>query len=121
MPCAEQVADDLHAVHERPLDHLERPRVLLARFFDVGLDEVDDAVDQRVGQALLTGASRQARSTARFVPAPFTCLGELHQAFGRVGPPVEQHVLDRLEQFGAGCPRTTPSCPALTMPMSGRP
>ena len=47
---AEQIADDLHAVHQRAFDDLQRPRVLLARFFDVGLDEVDDAVHQRVRQ-----------------------------------------------------------------------
>ena len=32
---AEQPADDLHAVHQRPLDHVERTRILMARLFDV--------------------------------------------------------------------------------------
>ena len=78
---AEQVADDLHAVHQRPFDDVERPRVLLPRLLDVRLDEVDDAVDERVREPLLDRSpSRQARSCSRFVPAPFTVLGELRPA-----------------------------------------
>ena len=49
---AEQVADDLHAVHQRPLDDVERPRQLQARLLDVLLDEVHDAVDERVSEPL---------------------------------------------------------------------
>ena len=50
---AEQVADRVHAVHERALDHGERARRVAPRFFDIGLDEVGDAVHQRMRQALL--------------------------------------------------------------------
>ena len=53
LPGAEQVADDLHAVHQRALDHLERAVVDLAGLLGVVLDEVDDAVDQRVREPLL--------------------------------------------------------------------
>jgi hypothetical protein len=36
---AEEIADDVHAVHERAFDHLQRPLALLARFLGV-LDDV---------------------------------------------------------------------------------
>ena len=49
----EQVADDVHAVHQRPLDHRERARQLAAGFFDIGFDEVGNAMHQGVRQSLL--------------------------------------------------------------------
>ena len=50
---AEQVADDVHAVHQRAFDHRERPRRSAPRLLDVGLDEIGDAVDERMRQPLL--------------------------------------------------------------------
>ena len=47
---AEQIADDVHAVHKRAFDHRERARRFKPRFFDVGGDEISDAVDQRMRQ-----------------------------------------------------------------------
>ena len=44
----EQVADDVHARHERTLDHIERPRRRLPRFFGVLDDKFVNAVDERV-------------------------------------------------------------------------
>ena len=44
---AEQVADHVHAVHERPLDHRERAVGGLPRLFGVLHDVVGDAVDER--------------------------------------------------------------------------
>ena len=49
---AEEVADDLHAVHQRTFDDVERTRVTATRFLGVRLDEIDDAVDERVRQPL---------------------------------------------------------------------
>jgi hypothetical protein len=69
---AEQVADDLHAVHQRALDDLQRAVGTAAGLLGVGLDVVDDAVHERVLRAGRTGALRQARSTTRFVPALLT-------------------------------------------------
>src|SRR5207237_796380 len=50
---AEEIADDLHAVHQRPFDDVERPLVFPARLLDVGVDEVDDAVHERVREPRL--------------------------------------------------------------------
>ena len=49
---AEQVADDVHSVHQRPFDHVQRPPAfgqhILPGLFGVGDDEIGDAVHQRV-------------------------------------------------------------------------
>ena len=50
---AEEVADDAHPVHQRALDHVERPRRRQARLLGVLLDEVDDPVHERVLEPLL--------------------------------------------------------------------
>ena len=41
---AEEIADDVHAVHQRPFDDRERARILLPRFFDVVVEVLDDAL-----------------------------------------------------------------------------
>ena len=50
LPGAEEVADDVHAVHERPLDDRQRVRIFRARLFQIGLEVIDDSLDQSVGQ-----------------------------------------------------------------------
>ena len=52
---AEQVADDVHAGHQRPFDDVQRPLGGEARLLGVGVDELGDAVDQRMGQPLGDG------------------------------------------------------------------
>ena len=42
-----------HAGHERAFDDLERARRFLPRLLGIGLDVIDDALDQRVGEPLL--------------------------------------------------------------------
>ena len=70
LPRPEQVAHDLHAVHQRALDDVERAFRLLAGLLGVGLDVVGDAVHEGVRRgAASTGASRQDRSaSARLAP-----------------------------------------------------
>ena len=97
---AEEVADDLHPVHQRALDHVQRPLGRGARLLGVLLDEVDDAVHERVREPLLDGClapgevelalGRLARDRPR----------EGDEPVGRVGPPVVEHVLDPFEQVG---------------------
>ena len=45
---AEQVANDIHAGHQRALDNVERPLRLLAGLFGIVDDKFVDAVDERV-------------------------------------------------------------------------
>ena len=96
---AEQVADDLHAVHQRPFDDVERPPVLLSCFFGVLLDVLDRSMHERVRQTFL-----DRRVAPRDVLFPFLAgslhrVGKLHETLGRVRPPVEDHILDVLEQI----------------------
>src|SRR3546814_8664077 len=44
----EQVADDVHSVHQRPFDHLDRARHGEAHFFGVVDDIGVDTLDQRM-------------------------------------------------------------------------
>ena len=52
-PRAEQIADHAHAIHQRPLDDLERPAVFHPGLFGVLVDEAVDAFQQRVFQPFL--------------------------------------------------------------------
>ena len=96
---AKQIADDLHAVHQRPLDDLERPLVLLARLLDVGVDEVDDAVDERIGESRFDAALAPRDIGFFLLASALDLLGELHHPLGRVRAPVEDDVLDVLQQI----------------------
>ncbi len=99
----EEVADDVHAVHQGPFDDLDRAAAarrdggtaLLGVFDDV----VRDAMDQRVREALL---HRIGTPCEVFLPLPAArlhLLRELHQPLAGIGPPVENDVLDPLAQF----------------------
>ncbi len=64
------------------------------------VDEVDDALDQRVREPLFDGAA--APGQRRRLAAAGLLLdrfGELDQPLGGVGPAIEQHVLDELQQL----------------------
>ena len=50
---AEQIADHVHAVHQRAFDHVQRALGLAPRLLDVAFDEIGDAVHQRVREPLL--------------------------------------------------------------------
>ena len=105
LPGAEEVADDLHPVHERPLDDVERPRGLAPRLLRVLLDEVDDAVHERVREPLATRAPRATtRSSSRCVAPPVTVAAystsrSVASGAGRRGRP------RRARAARARCPR----------------
>ncbi len=97
---AEQVADDVHAGHERPFDHVERALRGLPRLLGILDDELVDAIDERVFEAFFHGLVtpgevlrlRFARRLA------LVALGNLQQALGRVLAAIEHDVLDRVAQ-----------------------
>ncbi len=99
LPGAEQVADDLHAVHQRPFDDVERPRVLPARLFDVGLDEIHDAVHERVRQAGLDRLLAPRQVVLALLAVALDRRGEFDHPLGRVRPPVENDVFDVRQQI----------------------
>ena len=73
---AEEVADDRHPVHERALDHVERALGLLPRLLRVLLDEVDDAVDERVREPLLDRRLAPGEVELRASALALTVVGE---------------------------------------------
>ena len=98
---AEQVADDVHAVHQRAFDDVQRLGGGKARLLDVGLDEIGDAVHQRMRQPLLDRLVAPGEiDFARRLPGAAELLGQRQQPLGGIGAAVEHHVLASLAQFG---------------------
>jgi hypothetical protein len=93
---AEQVADDVHAVHQRPFDDVERA---LAAWRASSVSSsmkssmpLTSACSRRFGD-------RPARASSILLlrpcpPSPLTALGDLEQPLGGVVAAVEDHVLD---------------------------
>ena len=97
---AEEVADDLHPVHQRAFDHVERAGRLGPRLLRVLLDEVDDPVHERVLEPLPHRrlAPGEVELALRRRALHRRC--ERDEPVGRIRPPVVDHVLDVLEQVG---------------------
>ncbi|RMR97359.1 hypothetical protein ALP75_205063 [Pseudomonas syringae pv. actinidiae] len=98
---AEQVADHVHAGHQRAFDHLDRPGEAQARLFGVLHDMVSDALDQRVLEALVD------RPAAPFFGFSFldaaialVLVGNGQQRIGALGIAVKHHVFDTVAQLG---------------------
>ena len=102
----EEIADDAHAIHQGPLDNRERPGILrgvLPGLLRVDLDELVDSLDEGVCEAFLDrlGAPRQVLLQLGFGRSALGLLqavGEGHQTLRRVGPAVEENILDPIEQ-----------------------
>ena len=96
---AEQVADHLHPVHQRALDDQQRLAVFDASLFRVLLYVFDLAVEDCVLEALLDRAFAPGKIDLALRPGAGHGLRKLDQSFCRVGPPVEDDILDELEQI----------------------
>ena len=97
---AEQVADDIHAGHQRAFDDVERALGLKPRFLGVGLDELGHSVDERMGDALVDRPFAPLEILRlRFLGAGAAeAFGDRQHALGRVGAAVEDDVLARFAQ-----------------------
>src|SRR5690606_16714542 len=97
---AEQIADHVHARHQRPFDHFDRARALLAAFFGVFHDKGGDALDQSVFQALVH-RQRTPFLVLDFLGRTVTLVfvGDGQQRLGGTVVTVEHHVLDRIAQL----------------------
>ena len=105
LACAKEVADDIHTVHQRALDHLDRaaPRGsdLSPQFFGVRVDVGVDTLDQSVCDAF----AHRKRSplgcywVISFLRAvePFS---DLQEPLGRVLAAVQDDVFDPVPQLG---------------------
>jgi hypothetical protein len=98
---AEEIPDDAHAFHQRAFDDFERGGVLPAGFLGVEVDEIDDALDQRVGEPFLDGQRAPLRFLLRFGFADFlVAFGEGDEALGAVlGSAVEEDILNEFAQL----------------------
>ncbi len=97
---AEQVADHVHAVHQWAFDHVQRPLGALARLLGVGLDEIGEAVHQRMRQPLVHRPFAPGEIGLLLLLAlPVEFLRQRQQPLGGVGAAVEHHVLAGLAQF----------------------
>ena len=96
---AEQVADDLHAVHQRPsMTSSGRGYFWRASSTSCSMKSTTpctSACDSRAS----TGAARQASILFLLRPAALDGRRKLDQPLGGVGPAVEDDVLDVLEQI----------------------
>ena len=74
---AEQIADYVHAVHERAFDDVQRALGFAARLLDVAFDEIGDAVHERVGQPLFDRPLAPGEiGLLLFLAVPAIALGE---------------------------------------------
>ena len=97
---AEEVADHAHAVHQRAFDHLERAAVFQAGFLGVLVDELVDALEQRVFEPLLDRLLAPGEVFLDLLAADaLEALGELEHPLGGVGAAVEKDVFHVLEHF----------------------
>ena len=101
LPFAEQVAHDLHAGHQGTLDDGQAGGVLAAGFFGVLLDVFDNPFDQRMAEAIFHGpfAPGCLGLVALGRPA-LERLGQIEQPLRGVGPAIQEHVFDVLQQVG---------------------
>ena len=83
---AEEIANDIHTGHQRAFDHVERPRRLLPRLFDIGIDIFGDAGDERMFQPLLDRLFAPGEVVFLcFDTFALVALGERQQPFRRIG------------------------------------
>ena len=97
---AEQVADHVHAGHQRAFDHVERARRSAPRLLGVVGDEVRDAVHQRMAEPLVDRPFAPGEiDFLRLLALAGEALRDREQPLGRVVAPVEHDVLAGLAQF----------------------
>ncbi len=98
---AEQVADHVHARHQRALDDVDRVCRRGAGLLGVGDDPVGDPVHQRVGQPLPHRGVAPREVGPGFGACPAAGrIGDLEETLSRVRSPVEHDVLHALPEVG---------------------
>jgi hypothetical protein len=107
---------DVHAVHERPLDHLQRALELQPRLLRVLDDVLRDALHEGVHQPVAHRGAAPGLILGGVLLLPLEAVGEFHEPLGRIRPAVEDHVLDALEQVLRDV-RVDAQLSALTIPI----
>ena len=98
---AEQVADDVHARHQRAFDDVKRAFGLKPRLLRVGLDVLGDPIDERMGDALVDRpfAPGEILRPCFFCACAAETFGQRQHAFRCVLTPVQHDVLAGLAQL----------------------
>ena len=95
---AKEVADDIHPVHKRAFDEMQRPFVLVPRLLDVLVDKVNDAIDERVLEPLCHRGAAPGFVLDLGLALLLDGFGKSRQAIGGVGTAIEHHVLDAFQE-----------------------
>ncbi len=99
-PRAEQIADDIHAVHQRAFDHLERTIGCKPRLFGVFQNEIGHAVDQRMGQPGADGRFAPGQILRLLLFLALEGFRGIDKPLGGIIAAIEDHVLDQLAEIG---------------------
>ena len=95
---AEEIADNVHAIHQRTFNDCQRPLVFLSCLFNIVLDVIHDALDQRVLQPLFDGLLTPRVLFGFGFAVLMYGVRECQETFGRVGPAIQQDIFDEFEQ-----------------------
>mmetsp|Transcript_3747 Transcript_3747/g.9780 ORF Transcript_3747/g.9780 Transcript_3747/m.9780 type:complete len:609 (+) Transcript_3747:1365-3191(+) len=100
---AEQITDNIHAVHQGPLNNLQGPCVLLARLLSIGLHKLVDALHEGVLEPLLHRLGAPL-VLLRVVDHPLAVLAHRErvrkQVFRRLRILVKNNILDEFQKLG---------------------
>ena len=101
----EEVADDAHAVHERPFDHVDRLAESNSRRAS-SVSSINEGVTIPLDEGIGTGAWRRVSSRQERVDLTLLCrrhfnelIRDVEHALGRVVAAVEDDVLDALTEI----------------------
>ena len=95
-----EIADHIHARHQRAFDDVERAHGGEPRLLHIGVDEFGDAVHQRIFEALGDGLLAPGQILLLgFDALALELIGDGEQSLGGVRAAVEHHILAGLAQF----------------------
>ncbi len=101
---AEQIADDVHAIHQRAFNHVDRATTateqFLPGFFGIFDYPLRDAMHQRVRQAFLDRFVAPFQVLLFFFATRFQAAGDFYHALGGVRTSIEHHVFHSFAQLG---------------------
>ena len=112
---AKQITDDIHSVHQRTLDDLNRAtapiRDLLTNLLSVFDNEIRQAVNHRMRESFLNRLLAPGKIFLAFDTTALDTISKGHQAFGRRScvislfaskrlRTIQYHVLDQVAQYG---------------------
>ena len=105
---AKQIANHIHAIHQRAFDHMQRPAALsqygLVSLFRVFDNKFSDAMHQRMRQARIHGHRLLGRTApfelfAVVFGRAFGIFCHFDQALARIGAAVQHHIFHALAQL----------------------